>query len=120
MYMYIATKRRLFVVFPEADVMSSYGLNSSSGNDIMSLHGHVVNPFGEVIKMVFLLISLCRETLLLCIVRILSSFLRMSLYAGKQLLYIKTFTVYGNTYMLGTGMVIPYTDVNKMAGNFIR
>src|SRR5690606_4365800 len=100
--------------------MSSYGLNSSSGNDIMSLHGNVVNPLGHVIKMVFLLISLCRETHLLCTVRILSSFLRMSPYAGKQLLYIKTCPVYGNTSMFGTGMVIPYTDVNKMAGNCIR
>ncbi len=62
MYMYIIAKKYLFDVFPSAEVVSSYGLNSSSGDDIMSSHGNVANPFGEVIKMVFPLISLCRKT----------------------------------------------------------
>ncbi|MBD1434660.1 hypothetical protein H8B06_17680 [Sphingobacterium sp. DN00404] len=74
MYLYIIAKKYLFAVSPYADVMSSYDLDGSLDNYTMSSHGNVANPFGEVIKMVFPLISLCRETVLLCIDRILSSF----------------------------------------------
>ena len=83
MYKYIMAKKYLFAVFPYADVMSSYDLNGMPGNDTISSYGDENNPYGEVILMVFPLISVRRETILPCIDRILSSFLRMSPYAGK-------------------------------------
>ena len=64
MYMHIITKKCLLAVFPYADVMTSYDLNSASGNEMISLYGDVANSYREMILMVFRLISSYRETIL--------------------------------------------------------